>query len=118
MNNITKKIIFSFIIFLLIISYMLSSFAFTISQFDIKDVSLKEADELIDMGNAIVGIITTAGIVLSVVMLIVLGLKYMLGSVEEKATYKKSMMPYLIGALLIFSAATIANIIYNFAIRL
>ena len=71
--------------------------------------------EIQDLGNKVIGVLTTAGIVLSVIILIVLGIKYMMGSAEEKADYKKTMMPYLIGALLIFSAATIANIVYNFA---
>jgi len=68
-----------------------------------------------EFGNKVIGVLTTAGIVLSVIILLVLGIKYMMGSAEEKAEYKKTMMPYLIGALLIFSASTIANIVYNFA---
>ena len=59
----------------------------------------------------IVGIIVTVGVVISVITLIVLGIKYMIGSVEEKAEYKKSMIPYLIGAVLLFSASILVNII-------
>ncbi|MEI3401230.1 MAG: hypothetical protein V8R51_02250 [Clostridia bacterium] len=44
----------------------------------------------------------TVGIVLSVVILIILGIKYMMGSAEEKAEYKKTMIPYLIGAVSVF----------------
>ena len=66
------------------------------------------------IGNNIVKILQTAGVVLSVVILIVLGIKYMLGSAEEKADYKKSMMPYVIGAALIFAASALAQVIYNF----
>ncbi len=61
--------------------------------------------------NNIVGIIVTVGVVISVITLIVLGIKYMIGSVEEKAEYKKSMIPYLIGAVLLFSASILVNII-------
>ena len=39
----------------------------------------------------------------------------MIGSAEEKADYKKTMMPYIIGAVLRFGATTIANAVYNFA---
>lgn len=39
----------------------------------------------------------------------------MLGSAEERADYKKTMMPYLIGAVLIFASVTIANMVYKFA---
>ena len=53
--------------------------------------------------------------VLSVIVLIVLGIKYMLGSVEEKAEYKKTLLPYVIGATLTFGASSIASVIYNIA---
>lgn len=39
----------------------------------------------------------------------------MMGSAQEKAEYKKTMIPYLIGAVLIFAASNIAGWIYNFA---
>lgn len=67
------------------------------------------------VGSSIVGILQTVGIVLSVVVLIVLGIKYMMGSAEEKAEYKKTMIPYLIGAILIFAATNLASMIYGFA---
>lgn len=69
-------------------------------------------------GTSIMGLIQVAGIVLAVVILMILGIKYMMGSAEEKAEYKKTMIPYLVGAVLIFAASTIANIIYNFATNL
>ena len=41
-----------------------------------------------------------------------IGIKYMLGSVEEKAKHKQTLMPYLIGAVLVFSETTIPQILY------
>ena len=72
------------------------------------------SSDLVTMGNRLVTILTTVGVVLSVIMLIVLGIKYMMGSAEEKAEYKKTMMPYLIGAALIFCASLIAQAVYSF----
>lgn len=60
-------------------------------------------------GTNVVDIITTIGIIVAVVVLLVLGIKYMMGSAAEKAEYKKTMIPYLIGAVLIFGAAAIAK---------
>mgnify|MGYP000776194846 len=37
----------------------------------------------------------------------------MLGSTEEKAEYKKSMLPYVIGAVFVFASSAIAGAIYN-----
>lgn len=67
-----------------------------------------------NIGNSVVKVLSTVGIVASVIVLIVLGIKYMIGSTEEKAEYKKTLMPYIIGAALIFAASTIANIVYSF----
>ena len=38
----------------------------------------------------------------SVITLVVLGIKYMVGSIEEKEQNTKSMIPYLIGAFFVF----------------
>ena len=70
--------------------------------------------DIAGVGNKIMGILQVIGILTAVVILMVLGIKYMMGSAEEKAEYKKTMIPYLIGAVLIFAATTIANAVYNF----
>ena len=67
------------------------------------------------VGGKIVGLIRVVGTIVAVGMLIVLGIKYMMGSAEERAEYKKTLFPYFIGAVLIFAASNIANIIYDWA---
>lgn len=67
------------------------------------------------IGNKILTIITNIGMVLAVVLVAVLGIKYMMGSTEEKAEYKKTMLPYLVGAVLVFGAAAIGKAVVNFA---
>ena len=67
------------------------------------------------MGSKVIGLIQTVGSVLSVAILVVLGIKYMMGSTEEKAEYKKTLIPYVIGAILIFAASNVAGIVYNMA---
>ena len=39
----------------------------------------------------------------------------MIGSASEKAEYKKTMIPYLIGSILLFAATNITDAIYNWA---
>lgn len=68
-----------------------------------------------NVGNYIITIVTVIGTVASVIVLIVLGLKYMMGSAEEKAEYKKTLLPYVIGALLVFAASAIAGFVYQAA---
>lgn len=74
-----------------------------------------ETSGITTLGQQIIGIITTIGIVVSVVVLIILGIKYMIGSAEEKAEYKKTMIPYLVGAVLVFGASAIAQVVYSIA---
>ena len=72
------------------------------------------SNEIQDVGGKILGVLQTVGVVLAVVILVILGIKYMMGSAEEKAEYKKTMIPYLVGAVFIFAAPILANIVYNF----
>lgn len=72
-------------------------------------------DKLTNVGQTIVTIMQVVGIVVAVVVLLILGIKYMMGSAEEKAEYKKTMIPYLVGAVLIFASTTIVNVVYQLA---
>ncbi len=74
-------------------------------------VTDSDVTAITDKTENILGAIVTVGVVISAIMLTILGIKYMLGSVEEKAEYKKTMIPYLIGTVLLFSASTIVGII-------
>lgn len=65
------------------------------------------------IAGTIVSVVRTVGIVLSVAILIVIGIKYMMGSVEEKADYKESLKPYIIGAFLLFTGSLVPQIIYT-----
>lgn len=82
---------------------------------NIMDGSGGGSRKLTDKAEKILGIIQVIGVVVSVITLMGIGIKYMLGSVEEKAEYKEVFKPYLIGAVLVFSATTIPQIIYQIA---
>lgn len=76
--------------------------------------NLSEPEEV---GNLVLGLIQSIGTFIAVGILMILGIKYMLGSAEEKASYKKSMLPYLIGAILLFGAVNItAYVVETFAL--
>lgn len=92
----------------------LCTLSFADSPSDLKP-STGNTDQIKNVGQKIMGILQTVGIVVAVVVLMVLGIKYMMGSAEEKAEYKKTMIPYVVGAILIFGATTIANMVYQFA---
>ena len=82
------------------------------------DVSASTSDangKIRSVGKNILGIIRVIGTLIAVGALMILGIKYMLGSAEEKAEYKKTMIPYVIGAVLLFAAVNLAGWIAGFA---
>ncbi len=113
MNKKMVKIFTSIIVLMMVISISISSFALEPGDMN-GNTSTQGTTEITNVGNSIIGILQVVGIVLSVVILIVLGIKYMMGSAEEKAEYKKTMMPYIVGAALIFAASALAQVIYQF----
>ena len=65
--------------------------------------------------NSVINIVSMVGSAVAIIALIILGIKYMMGSAEERAEYKKTLFPYFIGAILIFAATNLADIIYTWA---
>ena len=74
-------------------------------------VTGSDAQKITEKASLILTIITNVGIVLAVLMSAILGIKYMLGSVEEKAEYKKDLLPYFIGSILLFGICTIVKVL-------
>ncbi len=61
------------------------------------------------MGNTVLGFIQWFGYVVAVGMLIYIGIKYMMSSANDKADLKKGSVNYVIGAVLVAAAATVAG---------
>lgn len=111
-----KRYIFRIVMFFFIILMITLNFSSAMSIDNLTGNTAVTGD-LKSTGNKIITIVSNIGSVISVIVIIILGIKYMMGSVEEKAEYKRTLMPFLIGALFIFTASTIASIIYNIAIK-
>lgn len=73
----------------------------------------KDTTGISKIGGQIADILTTIGIVVAVIVILILGIKYMMGSASEKAEYKKTMIPYLVGAVLILGGSAIVKIIFG-----
>lgn len=61
--------------------------------------------------SKILTVISNVGMAVAVIMLAILGIKYMLGSVEEKAEYKEGLIPYVIGAFILFGITSFVKIL-------
>lgn len=64
--------------------------------------------------NSIIGILQYVGSGIALIVITILGIKYILASPSEKADVKKSIMPILIGCVLLFGGVNIAGIIVKF----
>jgi hypothetical protein len=65
--------------------------------------------------NMIIGLLQIAGTGISIVTITILGAKYMLSSVEQKAEIKQRAMPVVIGMIILFGAVNIVAIVGNLA---
>lgn len=70
--------------------------------------------KMTDIAAEIIAFIRNLALVLGVVMLSILGIKYMLGSAEEKASYKKTLIPLVVGIIVVMAASTLVSMIYGF----
>ena len=115
-KQIVGIMIIIFIIFIIFINVV--SYGFSVENMTGKDLPGDTQTKIDNFGQGIIKVITTVGSICSVVVLIMLGIKYMMGSVEEQAEYKKTLLPYVIGASMVFAASSLVSIIYNIAINL
>ena len=114
MNKKTVKIISTLLTLAMIIFLATPVFAVDLSGFS-GDTSGQGANAIKGISKKIIGLLQVAGMAISIIVLIVLGIKYMMGSTAEKAEYKKTLMPYFIGAILIFGASAVAGVVIQFA---
>ena len=85
------------------------------TQVDVNSINVTYGDStsMKTLAGKILGFIRNIAIVGGVVVIAVLGVKYMMGSLEEKAEYKKSMIPLIVGIVVVMSATTIAKLLFD-----
>lgn len=113
----TKKITIILISIITIVLFINAS-VFAVDNPDSFDPSknpanTKDNQTAVKIIGKILATIKVIGICLAVIMLTIIGLKYMFGSLEEKANYKENIIPYIAGCFLLASATTIPSIVYD-----
>ena len=89
------------------------SVAYAVSPTDVVADTTIDGGTMTTLGGKIFGGLQIFGTIGAVLILAVLGIKYMMSSPEGKADYKANMVPYIVGAILLFGATSIANLVYN-----
>lgn len=112
--NKTIKIISTLVIALVLVA-TLSQTAFatgtTISK--LNNGTAANTDAITTKAGTWLATIRNITAIIAVFVIVFLGIKYMMGSVEEKAGYKKSFIPLIVGVVLIVTATTIATFLFS-----
>lgn len=105
---------------LLIVSILIfnTSTVFAAGKIDTKSydpgvITKSSYDVAFDKIGKIVNMLTVLGIIIAVIVTIIIGIKYMFASVEEKADYKKTLIPLGVGIVLLVTTPTLVSIIYS-----
>lgn len=68
--------------------------------------------------NGIIKLIQIAGSGISLLVVTILGVKYMMASANEKADIKKQAVPIVVGCVLLFAGSNIAGLIADLGVSL
>lgn len=72
-------------------------------------------NEFSNMGAKIAGYIIWVAIIISVIVLMSKGIKFITSAPEGKAEVKKELMPWAIGLIILFSMNVVIRFVVNFA---
>ena len=116
-----KKIFISIITLFLILALSINIYAITLDDAKNQMIDANKLDSTQDKStgvmaviNDVIGLLQLAGTGISVVTITLLGAKYMLSSVEQKAEIKNRAMPVVIGCVILFGAVNLVAIVANF----
>lgn len=66
-----------------------------------------------DTSTTVFNAFLTIGTIIAAIVISIMGIKFMTSTSEEKAQMKESMLPYVIGCVVIFGAFTIWKVVVN-----
>ena len=76
-------------------------------------ISVNDKNTIKKKAGVILGWLRNISVATAVIAIMIAGYKYIVGSVEEKAEYKKTLIPIIIGCIMAISGTTIVSFIYN-----
>ena len=105
----TKKImvIITILLILLFIFTNMSNAA------NMSDIYGDNPTKAIGRAGDILGYIVFIGYIIAIIMLIIMGIRFVIAAPEGKAELKKTFVPYVIGCVILFSGSTLIAIIQN-----
>ncbi len=115
-KNILVKIIFITLIFIVLSSLIMNVQAsFDPDKYNVTIATKEEAKPVYTMGEKLFGSLKNIATVVAILTIAVIGLKYIFGSVEQKAEYKATLIPWFVGAVLVVMITGFLGIIEQLA---
>lgn len=72
-----------------------------------------DTGNILTLAGKILGFLQWIALIGGTILIAILGIKYMMGSLEEKAQYQKSMVPLIIGIIVVMGATFIAKLLFD-----
>lgn len=124
-----RKVILIRLVSILLMAFMVATtlsgsvFAATLSaqdstnvkQFDSVDFNDAATNSVQRVIASIISVVQIIGIGVAIIMLVVLAIKYISAAPSEKAEIKKTVTIYVVGAVVLFAASGILEIVKKFA---
>lgn len=118
MKKILKNSVIILITILLAFAFVQPSFANETTVGDIVNNVSKDNGTALDsninkVSATVINWIWAISIIISIIVLMVIGIQYIIGGTQAKADYKKSLIPVVVGIVLIVFATTIVKFLYG-----
>lgn len=121
LNRIMKILVAILLVAMIAVLVSQVAFAYDPTKADFKDYEKEDSSGAADAARNIIGfIINVAQIIgtgVAIIMLVVLAIQYIAASPEGKAEIKKNATIYIVGAVILFAASGILQIIRKFAVN-
>jgi len=113
MNKVMKMV--SILLMAVMLTATLNTVCFALTPGEIQPGTAANTGDLQKKAGNILATIRNIAAIISVILIAILGIKFMMGSTEEKAEYKKSFIPLVVGMVVVLAATTIAQFIWSMA---
>ena len=115
MKNIMKKSLkISILLLIILITCIIqSSVSYAVNVNEVIDAKKDAPEEIEPIMSKAIGVAMTIGTIIAATMIVVIAIKYMISAPNEKAEIKKYMIPYAIGAILVFASSGVVGFIID-----
>ena len=115
MKKTNKKHIISMALICIIMLITMNTSVMAVNPDDYTPSQTITSGNFLGKAGIVLGWIKYIGVIISIIALTIIGIKYIFSSVEGKAEYKKTMLPYILGCFLLVGISIVIALIESVA---